>query len=139
MKIEITRLNKAFWMEATNEQGATLQMDANPEIGGGDQGFRPMQMLLAALGGCSTIDILLILQKQRQEVEDIRITVEGEREAVGEVNIFRNINIHYTVVGKVDAKKVEKAIALSMEKYCSVAKTLEPTATMTTSFEILNA
>lgn len=139
MKIELRRLDNAYHLEAKNELGRTIETDANPEVGGGDKAFRPMQLLLAALGSCSTIDILMILNKQRQDLQDIRIRVEGEREAQGEVSLFNKIHVHYTFIGKVDANKAERAIALSMEKYCSVAKTLEPTATLTTSYEIIAA
>lgn len=139
MVVEISRFDDAFGMEARNEQGATVRMDANPEVGGHDQGFRPMQMLLAGVGGCSTIDILLILKKQRQNVQDIKIRVEGKREPLGDANIFRQIHAHYTIMGDVDVAKAERAIALSMEKYCSVSKMLEPLATITTSFEVVAA
>lgn len=136
MRIELSRLDDAYYLEATNEAGHTIRTDANPEIGGGDQAFRPMQLLLAALGSCSTIDVILILKKQKQNLRDIKVTVDGDREPLGDANIFRRINVHYVFLGEVDAKKAERAIQLSMEKYCSVAKTLEPTATITWSYEV---
>lgn len=80
MKIEINRLNDGFWMEAVNENGNKIHIDASPEVGGTDRGFRPMQMLLAALGGCSSIDIISILKKQKQPLEDIKITITGNRQ-----------------------------------------------------------
>lgn len=128
--VEIRRLDDAFHLEATNETGNTLQTDGNPEIGGGNKAFRPMQLLLAALGGCSTIDVLLILKKQRQTVRDIRIRVEGERDDEGVIKLFRHFHLIFEIEGEVEQEKAEKAAALSMEKYCSVAKTLEPTATL---------
>ena len=76
MKIQIERLNNAVHLRATNEDGAALEMDGSPTVGGENKGFRPMQMLLAALGGCSTIDIMNILKKQRKSVDDISIIVE---------------------------------------------------------------
>ncbi|MBN8588683.1 MAG: OsmC family protein [Rhodothermia bacterium] len=139
MKIEIHRIDDAYLLEAVNEAGKTIRTDANPEIGGGDQAFRPMQLLLAAAGSCSAIDIILILRKQRQPLEDIKVTIEGEREPLGEANIFRRIHMHYRIFGSVDAQKAEKAINLSMEKYCSVVKTLEPTASITTSFDLITS
>ncbi|HCR49229.1 MAG TPA: OsmC family protein [Rhodothermales bacterium] len=137
MKIEINRLDDAFLLQSVNEAGKTILTDANPEIGGGDQAFRPMQLLLAAAGSCSVIDIILILKKQRQRLDDIKVTIEGHREPLGEANIFRKIHLHYRFWGAVDALKAEKAIQLSMEKYCSVVKTLESTAHITTSFDII--
>ncbi len=136
MKIQLRRLNQAFHMQAANEDGRTVDMDASPAIGGENLGFRPMQMLLAGLGGCSTIDIITILKKQRQPLEDIRVIVDGEREPNVEPSLFREIHVHFTLKGKLDEDKVQKAVDLSMEKYCSVAKTLEKTANITYSFSI---
>ncbi|HNH61954.1 MAG TPA: OsmC family protein, partial [Cyclobacteriaceae bacterium] len=79
VKIELKRLNDAFHMEATNEQGSTLHMDASPDIGGSNKGMRPMQIVLAALGGCSVIDVISILKKQKQDLRDIQVTVTGDR------------------------------------------------------------
>jgi putative redox protein len=137
MKIQIERLNNAVHLRATNEDGATLELDGSPAVGGENKGFRPMQMLLAALGGCSTIDIVSILKKQRQPVDDIAIAVEGEREPGVEPSLFRDIHVHFTLKGNLDEDKVRKAVELSMEKYCSVAKTLEKTAAITYSFSVL--
>lgn len=96
-----------------------------------------MQLLLAGLGGCSTIDIVGILKKQRQELEDIRVTVDGEREPNVEPSLFQDIHVHFTLTGNLDEDKVRKAVDLSMEKYCSVAKTLEKTARITYDFKIV--
>ncbi len=128
MKINIKRTDNDFQMEAVNENGNTLIMDAAPEIGGHNSGFRPMQMLLASVGGCSAIDIILILKKQKQEIESFNIEVDGEREKNGDVSLFRDICLHFIIKGKVDREKADRAIKLSLEKYCSVSKTLEPTA-----------
>jgi putative redox protein len=136
MKIELQRKNKAVHLEAVNEDGATIQIDGSPAVGGENKGFRPMQLLLAGLGGCSTIDIVSILKKQRQELEDIRVVVDGEREPNVEPSLFRDIHVHFILKGDLDADKVKKAVDLSMEKYCSVAKTLEKTARITYDFEI---
>lgn len=131
MKITIRRTDNDFKMEAVNENGNTLIMDASPEIGGHNTGFRPMQMLLAAVGGCSAIDIILILKKQKQEIESFDVEVEGEREKIEAYSLFRDICLHFKIKGKVDKEKAERAIKLSLEKYCSVSKTLEPTAKIT--------
>jgi putative redox protein len=73
-------LNDAFHFSAENENGNAVQLDASTDIGGTNQGMRPMQMLLAAMGGCSAIDVINILKKQRQDLKDLKITVSGERE-----------------------------------------------------------
>ena len=136
MKIQIKRNDDKFRMLAKNESGNELVMDASREAGGEESGFRPMQLLLTALGGCSTIDILLILKKQKQSVESFEVEVNGDREKVEEYSLFRNIELHFKIKGEVDRSKAEKAIQLSLEKYCSVAKTLEPTAKITHKLSI---
>lgn len=137
IKIELKRLDDAFHMEAANEQGNVVHMDASPDIGGGNQGMRPMQMLLAAAAGCSSIDIINILKKQKQPLKDIKVTITGEREKDAVPSLFTNIHAHYKLFGNLDEDKVKKAVDLSLEKYCSVTKTLERTATVTYSFEII--
>jgi putative redox protein len=132
MKISISRTDSDFQMEAVNEDGNKIIMDGASAIGGHNTGFRPMQMLLAALGGCSAIDVILILKKQKQEIEAFDIEVEGEREKTDkEYSLFNDICLHFKIKGKVDKDKAERAIKLSLEKYCSVSKTLEPTARIT--------
>jgi putative redox protein len=137
IKIEINRLNDGFHMEALNEQGNSVHIDASPDIGGENNGMRPMQLLLAAMGGCSSIDIINILKKQRQDLKDIKITVTGEREKDAVPSLYTEVHAHFKLFGNLDRDKAEKAVALSVEKYCSVAKTLEKTAKVTYSFEII--
>jgi putative redox protein len=140
IRIEINRLNDAFHFSAVNENGNALQLDASPDIGGTNQGMRPMQMLLAAMGGCSAIDVINILKKQRQDLKDVKITVTGEREKDAVPSLYQTIHAHFRFFGNVDPDKAEKAINLSIEKYCSVSRTLEKAgATITHSFEVLPA
>lgn len=138
MKITVKRLNNAVHMEAKNKDGATLQMDGSEDIGGVNGGFRPTEMLLAAAAGCSTIDIIGILKKQKQNLKDVTIEVEGDKQKVETWSEFKTIHLHYTFKGDVDEIKAEKAIDLSLNKYCSVTKMLEKTAEVTSSFEIVN-
>jgi putative redox protein len=98
-----------------------------------------MQVLLAALGGCSVIDIISILKKQRQDLQDVKVTVTGEREKDVVPSLYTEVHVHFKLYGNVDKDKAEKAVNLSVDKYCSVAKTLEKTATVTHSFEIINS
>lgn len=131
MKINIKRLNDKFHMEAVNDDGAVISMDASPDIGGENLGFRPMQMLLAAVGGCSSIDIILILKKQKQIIDSFDVEIDGEKQSIEEYSIWKEIILHYKIKGQVEYEKAERAIKLSLEKYCSVSKTLEPTARIT--------
>jgi putative redox protein len=139
IKIELSRLNDGYHFEAVNEQGNKVHMDASPDIGGTNRGMRPMQMLLAAMGGCSAIDVVSILKKQKQPLKDIKITVQGEREPDVIPSLYTEVHAHFKLFGELDKEKVSKAISLSVEKYCSVAKTLEAKAKITYSFEILPA
>jgi putative redox protein len=137
IKIEVNRLNDAYHMEALNEQGNRVEMDGSPDIGGGNNGMRPMQMLLAAMGGCSGIDVISVLKKQRQELRDIKITITGEREKDAVPSLYTEVHAHFRLYGNIDPQKAEKAVSLSVEKYCSVARTLEKNAKITYSFEVL--
>jgi putative redox protein len=124
-KIELSRVHGDFGFEATDENGHTVKMDSSPESGGLNYGVRPMQMLLMGLAGCSAIDVILILKKQRQEVRDYKMIINGEREAHKEPSLWKDINIEFHIYGNVDKDKAVKAVELSIEKYCSVAATLE--------------
>lgn len=136
MQIELKRKNDAFHFEAFNEEGQMINIDASADIGGENKGVRPMQLLPMALGGCSAIDMILILKKQKQQIEDFKISIEGERETGQIANLFTSFHIIYKIKGNVDLGKAERAAALSMEKYCSVAKTLEKTAKITWEVEV---
>lgn len=136
-KIELSRASDTFHLEAVNESGNTIHMDASPDIGGTNKGMRPMQLLLAAMGGCSSVDVINILRKQKQELKDIKITVTGEREKDAVPALYTEVHAHFKLYGDLDKDKVQKAVSLSVEKYCSVAKTLEATAKVTYSFEII--
>lgn len=137
MQIEIERLDDAFLMEATNEDGNSIIMDGSKEIGGSGKGMRPMQVLLSALGGCSAIDVISILEKQRQTLRKMQIRLTGDRDPAAVPSLFKSAHIHFLLHGDLEEEKVQKAIDLSLDKYCSVAKTMEATATITASFEIL--
>ncbi len=124
MTVNLHRLDEAFHLQATNEDGLTVETDGSPAIGGHNAGMRPMQLLLSAVGSCSSIDIILLLKKQRQDLKDIRIAVTGTRRDE-EPRIFTAIHVAYTLVGDIDDKKAERACRLSMEKMCSVSLMLK--------------
>ena len=128
MEIELNLLNKAYHFEAKNEQGNTISIDASPAIGGENHGPRPMELLIMGLGGCSGIDVLSILRKQKIEPEAFRIKLHADREKDATPSLFTDIVVEFIFEGAVDPGKAERAVQLSMDKYCSVAKTLEKTA-----------
>ncbi|PWC52995.1 OsmC family protein [Azospirillum sp. TSO22-1] len=116
--------------------GHAVVMDAAPAVGGRDLGIRPMEMLLLGMGGCSSIDVLMILKKGRQTVTDCWVELEAER-AETDPKVFTKIHAHFVVTGsKLDPAKVERAIALSAEKYCSASVMLGAMARITHDFEV---
>ena len=137
MKIEINRLEAPFYFRATNENNCSLEMDSTMS-GNPQKALSPMQLLLAAAGGCSGIDIVDILQKQRLTVEDIKVSIEGNRQKDVVPALFEKIHLHFKIFGNIPQDKAARAVNLSMEKYCSVVKTLEKTAQISFSFEVLN-
>ena len=113
-----------YGMDITDADGHTLRMDIPVSQGGLGSGFRPMQTLLAALAGCSSVDIVMILKKQKQDFQGLEIEVDGEREEGKEPSLWRMINLKFLISGNVDSQKAQRAVELSMQKYCSVAETL---------------
>jgi putative redox protein len=129
MKINLNRVDDAFHFEAENEDGKIVSIDAAEAIGGGNNGVRPMQLLLMGLGGCSAIDVINILKKQRQVIEGFAIEIDASRFKDVEPSLFENIRIDFKLEGEnLSDKKVLRAVNLSMEKYCSVTAILEKTA-----------
>lgn len=137
MKIELKRIDDAYHMEAVNEEGQTTYMDGSPKIGGHNLAMRPMQMVLSALGGCSSIDIISILRKQRQPLEDLRVSIEADREKDKTPALFTAIRIHFTLKGELQDAKVKRAVDLSMTKLCSVKLILDKTAEISWSYTIV--
>ncbi len=129
---------------AETGSGHTLMMDgapdaAKPENGGQNLAPRPMETVLAGTGGCTAYDVVLILRRGRHQVQGCSVKLTAER-ATEDPKVFTSIHMHFTVVGKaVPAAAVERAVALSHEKYCSASAMLAKTATMTTSFELKEA
>lgn len=116
--------------------GHAIVMDGAPEHGGRDLGVRPMEMLLLGLGGCTGIDVMLILKKGREDVADCIVEIDAER-AETDPKVFTRIHMHYVVAGaNLNPAKVERAIALSAEKYCSATAMLGRAAAITHDFEI---
>jgi putative redox protein len=136
MKVTLKRLDDRFGMQVTNESGNSFVMDSMPEAGQRSKGMRPMEVVLAALGGCSTIDVIDILKKQRQQPEEVNVTVHGERAEDQVPKVFTQIRVHFAITGKVKPEKAASAVQLSMEKYCSVIKMLEKTAQITGTFSV---
>ncbi len=125
MKVNIKRIDNDFLLEAINDTQNTLLMDGSESIGGHNLGFRPFQMLLAAVGGCSAIDVISILKKQRQDITSFEMEVNGDKQAVESYSVYKSIELHFILEGTIDPLKALKAAKLSHDKYCSVSKALE--------------
>lgn len=136
MKIELKRIGEPYHFELANQNGNTVHIDASPQIGGTDKGVRPMELLLMSLAGCISIDVINILRKQRFSILDYRVSVDGDRETGKDANLFTDIVINFFLKGDVEEDKLIRAIELSLEKYCSVAKTLEKTANISYKYNI---
>jgi putative redox protein len=135
MEVILNRLDQDFHFEATGSSPVSVHIDAAEGIGGHNAGARPMELLLMGLGGCTAIDVILILKKQRQIIEDFQIRVQGDREKIEgtEKTPFRQINIQFELKGEIDGNKALRAIQLSMDKYCSATAQLEPSSKITHS------
>ena len=123
MKVKIERINDDYLMEARGASGVPVLMD-NSTIEN-VQGTSPMELLLMGVGGCSAIDIIYILKKQRQIIESYSVEIEGETQEVLEAKPFKSINLKIYLEGDIPADKVIRAAALSFEKYCSVSITFQ--------------
>jgi len=132
---------KVKWIDgmrfvATDSTGHSIVTDASKQVGGEGAGFSPLQLLLVALGGCTGIDIVTIMRKQRQQVDDLEIVVSGER-VKEPPRVYNKIHVEYRVKGKgIKEKAVQRAIRLSEEKYCSVGAMLKAKAKVTSSYTI---
>jgi len=135
-----TRSGMGFLAETGS--GHTIMMDgapdaAKPENGGQNLAPRPMETLLAGAGGCTAYDVVLILKRGRHDVRNCSVKLSAERAEV-DPKVFTAINMHFTVSGKgIPAVAVERAIAMSHDKYCSATIMLGKTAAITTSFDLI--
>ena len=133
------RWHEGMSFVAETGSGHLLAMDGAPDAGGRNLAPRPMEMLLAGLGGCTAFDVVLILQRGRHDVTDCAVKMTAERAAT-DPKVFTRIHLHYTVTGKgLKQEAVERALALSAEKYCSASIMLGKTAELTHSLEIREA
>lgn len=129
MRIQMVQTGPVQFV-ATNATGATISIDGPPDMGGQNAGLRPMETLLAALASCSAVDVVHIMKKQREELQGLEVEVTGER-ADAIPAVFTRIHLRFTGRGPIDPAKLQRAVALSMETYCSVTRMLQPTVTIT--------
>jgi putative redox protein len=133
------RLIDELTFEGTSGSGHRLTIDSSPDVGGKDRGPRPMEMLLLGLASCSAIDVVLILRKGRQTITDCQVDVSADR-AEDHPRVFTRIHMHFVISGHgVDGGRVERAIKLSADKYCSASAMLGAVAEISHDFEIREA
>lgn len=135
MKIHLKRLNNNYHFETVNERGDVVHLDNKSEPN--PKGASPMELLLMGIAGCSSIDIVMILKKQQLEMSNLKMDVEGFRVDGAVPNVFKRIHLKIFIDGDIPENKAVRAVDLSLEKYCSVAKMLEKTAEITSEI-ILN-
>ncbi|RFM29418.1 OsmC family protein [Deminuibacter soli] len=136
--MELVRTSGDYGLTATDANQHQLKIDIPVDQGGEGTGFRPMQILLAGLGGCSAVDVVSILKKQKQDLENLSIKIDGEREPGKEPSLWQTLHIIFEMTGPVDPIKAHRAVQLSIDKYCSVAETLRRAGAEITWTVVLN-
>ena len=130
MKVTLKQIGSGANFEATSDTGGKIRLEGTPEMGGAGEALRPMEAVLAALAGCSAIDVVKILGQQKEPMTGLVVDVDGTRtDAIPAV--FTDIHLRYEIRGPVAENKARRAVSLSVEKYCSVTKMLEPTVKIT--------
>lgn len=137
MKVRLERTHGSQF-HCVNEDGRSIVLSGSEAIGPSDDGVRPMQALLMALAGCSSMDVLLILQKGRHSVASLDVAIDATR-ADAVPAVFTQIHLHFVASGDFGLNKLERAVSLSLGKYCSVSKMLEPTVQITHSCALASA
>ncbi len=135
-QVSVTWQREDLLLEAENDTGNKIFLDSGASAGGKNRGARPLQLLLMGLAGCTSMDVISILQKMREPLEDFRVDVTAEQ-ATEHPHVYTDIHVEYVVVGDVKEESVQKAIRLSEERYCSANAMLRQAATITSSYRIL--
>lgn len=137
MKIYLKRVNNSVLFEATNGRGHTVRIEGSRDIGGTDSAPSPTELLMMSQAGCTAIDVVELLKKMRQPLHHIEIETDGYRDPNRIPKVFTGIHLHYKLYGNVLPEKAEKAISMSIEKYCTVSKMIDHVAKITHSFEVI--
>jgi putative redox protein len=123
MNLVLKKTDDAFGMSVTNERGLSIAMDASPDLGGRDSGMRPMEVLASSLAGCISVDVIMILRKQRMDLEHYHVLISAKRKE-GVPSPFESIHLVFELSTSVDRDKAERAVKLAKDKYCSVSASL---------------
>jgi putative redox protein len=137
MKVFLRKINNRVLFEASNSRGHTINIEGSRDIGGEDSAPSPTELLLMSQAGCTAIDVVELLKKMRQPLEHLEIETEGHRAQDQVPKIFTGIHLHYKIYGNVQPEKADKAISMSIEKYCTISKMIDQVARLTYSFEVI--
>jgi putative redox protein len=138
MKASVT-WDHGLTFAGTADSGFTVNLGSSPKVGGDDDGFRPMELILTGLIGCTAMDVISILRKKRQDVTNFKVMADAEQ-ASSHPHVFTSVHIHYIVEGRnVDPKAVERAIELSETRYCPAQAMLAAVVDMNLTYEIVEA
>lgn len=121
----------------TARTGFEVNLGSHPDVGGANDGFRPLELMAVGLAGCTAMDVISILQKKRQQVQDFEVKIDVEQ-ARDHPHVFTKVNVHYVITGEnVDASAVERAIELSKTRYCPASNMLEKATPIEHTYEII--
>ena len=135
-QVSVTWQHEDLLLEAENDTGNRITLDSSTGVGGKNRGARPLQLMLISLAGCTSMDVLSILQKKREPVQDFQVIVTAEQ-AESHPKVFTSMHIEYVITGNVSEKAVQRAIDLSENIYCPAQAMLRPAATITSSYRII--
>ncbi len=136
MKLELNRREKPYVFELENENGTICKIDSSKDIGGKEKGLTPMELLAGALAACISIDILMILNKQSIELDNYSVSVDAKKKN-SVPSPFEEIHLVFTMNREIDLNKVQRAIQLSIDKYCSVKESLNPEIIITSEINVI--
>lgn len=137
VNVHLERQEADFHFKATNAEGLSIDIDDGTAYEDGKgHGVGPMQLLMMAIGGCSGVDIVSILQKGRQQIESFSIDVSGTKPDGVAPSVYETVEVHFILNGDIDPAKVQRAVDLSLGKYCSVARIIEKTAEISYRYSV---
>ena len=135
-KVSVTWQREDLLLEAENDTGNKIMLDSSASGVGKNRGARPLQLLLMGLAGCTSMDVISILKKMREPLEDFHVDVTAAQ-ATEHPHVYTDIHVEYVITGDVKEESVQKAIRLSEERYCSANAMLRQAATITSSYRII--
>lgn len=136
MEIRIARVDDAFHFRATNTRGKTVDTDLSVLEGGKASSVTPLELMLIGLGSCSGVDVVSILEKGKQHVDDFAAVVTAERDGGKPISMITTMHVQFDLAGDLDPDKVARAVNLSLDKYCTVARIMSATIKISASYSV---